>query len=53
MENENLQFQLQNDLIQHLAELHLIKTPFQLKSFLSFKCLLVFMRLLKFPHITI
>jgi hypothetical protein len=34
MENEKLHFQLQNDLIQHLAKLHLIKNPFQLKWFL-------------------
>jgi hypothetical protein len=53
MENENLHFQLQNDLIQHLAKLHLLKIPFQLKWFLSYKCLLVFMCLLKFLHITI
>jgi hypothetical protein len=31
MKNENLHFQLQHDLIQHLAKLHLIKIPFQLK----------------------
>jgi hypothetical protein len=53
MENENLHFQLQNDLIQHLAKLHLLKIPFQLKCFLNYKCLLVFMCLLKFLHITI
>ncbi len=53
MENENLRFQLQNDLIQHLAKCHLIKNPFQLKWFFSYKCLLVFMCLFKFLHITI
>jgi hypothetical protein len=47
MENESLHFQLQNDLIQHLAKLHLTKNPFQLKWFFSYKCLF------KFPHITI
>jgi len=35
MENENLHFQLQNDLIQHLAKLHSIKNPFQLQMFVS------------------
>jgi hypothetical protein len=53
MENENLHFQLENDLIQHLAKIQLVRTPFQLKSFLNYKCLLVFMCLLKFPHIVI
>jgi hypothetical protein len=53
MENENLHFQLQNDLIQHLAKIHLIRIPFQLKSFLNYNCLLMFMCLFKFPHITI
>jgi hypothetical protein len=53
MENESLHFQLQNDIIQHLAKLHLIKNPFKLKWFFSYKCLLVFTCLLKFPHITI
>jgi hypothetical protein len=53
MENGKLHFQLQNDLIQHLAKFHLLKIPFQLKWFLSYKCLLVFMCLLKFLHITI
>jgi hypothetical protein len=36
MENENLHFQLQNDLIQHLAKCHLIKNPFELKWFLNY-----------------
>ncbi len=53
MENENFYFQLQNDLVQHLAKHHLIKTSFQLKWFISYKYLLVFMWLLKFPHITV
>jgi hypothetical protein len=41
MENESLHFQLQNDLIQHLAMLHLIKKSisiemvFQLQMFVS------------------
>jgi hypothetical protein len=53
MENEGLHIQLQNDLIQHLAKLHLIKNPFQLKWFFNYKCLLVFMCLFQFPPITI
>jgi hypothetical protein len=53
MENESLHFQLQNDLIQHLAKLHLIKNPFQLKRFFNYNCLLVFMCLFQFAHITI
>jgi len=53
MENENLHFQLQNDLIQYLAKRHLIKNPFQLKWFFNYKCLLMFMCLFQFPHITI
>ncbi len=52
MENENLHLQLQNDSIQHLAKIHLIRIPFPLKSFFNYKCLLMFMYLLKFPHIT-